>query len=142
LSLKFADLESVMTEHDLNAAAVDRFILEQIDSVPHLETLLLLWTNRPDPYTVEELANRLYVSSGVADRILQDLTRQGLIASLSRPPVQYRYEPDPEGRDRLIELVDLTYRRELVRISTMIHSKPSRAVHEFARAFRFTKERD
>jgi hypothetical protein len=36
--------------------------------------------------------------------------------------------------------VDATYRRELVRISSMIHSKPSPAVRQFARAFRLKKD--
>ena len=38
--------------------------------------------------------------------------------------------------------VDTTYRRELIRVSRLIHSKPSAAVREFARAFRLKKERD
>jgi hypothetical protein len=38
--------------------------------------------------------------------------------------------------------VDAAYRRDLVRISTMIHAKASSAVREFARAFRLKKERD
>jgi len=37
-------------------------------------------------------------------------------------------------------MVDETYRREVVRVSTLIHSKPSSPVRDFARAFRFTKE--
>jgi hypothetical protein len=38
--------------------------------------------------------------------------------------------------------VDTAYRREIVRISTMLHSKTSPSVREFARAFRFKKDRD
>jgi hypothetical protein len=36
---------------------------------------------------------------------------------------------------------EAVYRRQIVRISTLIHSKPSSAVRDFARAFRFTKEK-
>ena len=34
------------------------------------------------------------------------------------------------------------YRKELIRISRLIHSKPPAAVREFAKAFRFKKERE
>lgn len=45
----------------------------------------------------------------------------------------------PEQQDLLASL-DRIYRRELVRISNMIHSKASRGVRDFADAFRFKKE--
>jgi len=51
------------------------------------------------------------------------------------------YSYDPAFRhSNLMEEVDRTYRRELVRISRMIHSKASPAVREFARAFKFKKD--
>ena len=53
----------------------------------------------------------------------------------------YRSNSDQQGTDALIDSVDKTYRREIVRVSTLIHSKGSSAVRDFARAFRFTKER-
>jgi hypothetical protein len=34
------------------------------------------------------------------------------------------------------------YRREVVRVSNMIHAKPALALRDFAQAFRFTKEKD
>jgi hypothetical protein len=45
-----------------------------------------------------------------------------------------------EERNRLVQAPDGVYRQDLVRISTIIHSKTSPALHEFAEAFRF-KER-
>jgi hypothetical protein len=52
-----------------------------------------------------------------------------------------RYSFDPNFRQgSLMEELDRTYKRELVRISRMIHSKASPAVREFARAFKFTKD--
>ena len=55
---------------------------------------------------------------------------------------QYSYESGSAEKDRLMELVETAYRKELMRISRMIHSKAPAAVREFARAFRFTKDRD
>ena len=121
---------------------VDRFILDNIDSVPHLESLLLLWTGRSTRWTAAGLASRLYVPAEAAQKILQELAQRELIAAIPEIPAQYCYQSKSEQLDRMMEAVDSTYRRELVRISNLIHSKASRAVREFAKAFRFTKEQD
>jgi len=127
-----------MTEQNPSDTQAYEFILAEIESVPHLEALLLLWNSRPQPWTVENLSQRLYVPADVARMLVEDLARRRLVAQVAGPPVGYRYESE---RDQLIAAVDATYRREVVRISTMIHHKPSAALSEFAKAFRFTKER-
>jgi DNA-binding MarR family transcriptional regulator len=130
-----------MTESPIHEAEVYSFVLDQIETVPHLEALLLLWNSRPQPWTVENLAKRLYVSTDIVDVLLEDLVRRGLIVWVPGTPDGYRYESSTIAQDQLLSTLDLTYRRETVRISTMIHSKPSSSVREFARAFRFTRER-
>jgi predicted ArsR family transcriptional regulator len=122
--------------------AVDQFILDKIDSEPHLEALLLLWNSRPAEWSAEELAKRLYVDRSLARKLLEDLTREEIVVGVPGSIGQFRYETRSEGRDKLIELLDMTYRKQLVRISTIIHSKASSAVRDFARAFRFTKEKE
>jgi predicted ArsR family transcriptional regulator len=126
-----------MEEHDRSGDPVDQFLRETIDTVPHLEALLLLWNSRPKQWTTEDMAKRLFVSADAAKEILDDLVRQRLI--VADPDGAYRYEEARE-RDRLLQAVDMTYRRELIRVSRLIHSKPSAAVRAFARAFRFKKE--
>jgi len=118
------------------------FILENIDSVPHLEALVLLWNSRPVAWTCEELASRLYIPAENVGNLLADLVRLQLIARLPGPPLKYSYFPRSEQQNEMMRLVDIAYRRDLVRISTMIHSKTSPSVREFARAFRFKKDRD
>jgi len=130
----------VVTDNSQHDAEVRQFLLDQIDSVPHLEALLLLWNSRPKLWQADEMAGRLYVDREVALRLLQDLARQQLIDSDTSSPEGYCYRDDPADRSRLIRMVDETYRREVVRVSTLIHSKPSSPVRDFARAFRFTKE--
>ncbi len=120
---------------------VYQFIVDQIESVPHLEALLLLWNSRPQPWTVENLARRLYIPSSTVEELLHDLARRQLVGLEFGPPAGYCYSSGSKEQDQLIAAVDVLYRREVVRISTMIHSKPSLSVREFARAFRFTKER-
>lgn len=131
-----------MTEERQPDQAVYDFIANQIDSVPHLEALLLLWNSRPQPWTIDNLAERLYISSEGVKQLLEDLVRRRLVTSVVEPSNGYRYNAESAERDQLIANVDITYRREVVRIATMIHSKASAPVRDFANAFRFTKERE
>ncbi|HEX5234240.1 MAG TPA: hypothetical protein VFW25_02810 [Silvibacterium sp.] len=119
-----------------------RFILDNIDSVPQLEALMLLWNSRPVGWTLEELASRLYVPVQDIGNLLNDLSRRNLIARTEGAAPKYSYHPRSEEQNALMEQVDVVYRRDLVRVSTMIHSKASPAVREFSRAFLFKKERE
>ena len=118
-------------------AEIDRFILSEIDSVPHLEALLLLWNSRPKQWPVDELASFLYIPPDRTREILQDLQQRELVLMTFSGCF---YNPS-YARGNLMEELDRTYRRELVRVSNMIHSKASPAVREFARAFRFKKDK-
>ena len=129
-----------MGSREQTEARVDQFIFAEIDSVPHLEALLLIWNSRPQPWSAENLANRLYIPQEAVGRLLADLMNRGFISKVATQPEGYRYESSSLEQDGLMADVDAAYRREVVRISTMIHAKPSAAVREFARAFRLKKE--
>lgn len=129
-----------MADEDKNEAEVYQFITDEIESVPHLEALLLLWNTRPAGWAPQKLAERLYVGTSFATKLLQDLSRQGL--ATEKESSCYVYDSSSEERNRLIGMLDSRYRKEVVRISTLIHSKPPSALRDFARAFRFTKERE
>jgi hypothetical protein len=132
-----------MTEQNPKPAEdVYEYILENIDSVPHLEAIVLLWNSRPVAWSPEELASRLYVDSEKVRALLRDLMRLQLIAESPAPPSKFSYLSRSTEQDDMMRHLDAAYRRDLVRISTMIHSKASSAVREFARAFRLKKERD
>lgn len=118
------------------------FILDKVDTVPHLEALMLLWNSRPVGWTCEELGSRLYIPLGKVGDLLRDLARMQLIAESSTEPPRYSYVSKTPEQDELMRMVDTAYRQDLVRISTMIHAKASPAVREFARAFRFKKSDD
>jgi hypothetical protein len=118
------------------------FIFNNIDSVPHLEALLLVWTSRPKSWTAEEVSRRLYINRESAEVLLRALSVQGFLAAAADPVETFQYQPTSEEQDRTLELVHKAYRRETVAVSTMIHSKGSRAVRDFARAFRFTKDKE
>jgi hypothetical protein len=133
-----------LTEEHKNEreSEIIRFIADQIDSVPQLEALLLVWNTRPAIWTPEELGKRLYVSDELGHDLLQELVRKRLITSMQGAVEGYRYESASEEQDALIGRLDEMYRREVVRVSNMIHAKPASALRDFARAFRFTKEKE
>ena len=60
----------VMTEPIQDKSEVDQFILGHIESVSHLEALLLVWRSRPKMWTVDELALLLYVKPEVVHKTL------------------------------------------------------------------------
>ena len=125
-----------MTQDPSLSKAVDQFILAEIDSVPHLEALLLLWNSRPRKWSLQEVAKALYLLPDETRYILDDLKQRGLLKTEAE---SYLYD-EQYKREKLIEEVARTYRKELIRISRMIHSKASASVREFARAFKLKKD--
>jgi hypothetical protein len=121
---------------------VDRFILAQVDSVPHLEALLLLFKSRPRTWSIDEMANSLYVHDEVASKILEGLQQRNLIAARPDGAEACYFIPQNATISRLLEDVDAIYRKEVVRISSLIHSKGSAGLRDFARAFRIRKDKD
>jgi hypothetical protein len=115
---------------------VDQFILHEMDTVPHLEALLLLWNRRPQGWSLEDMAGALYVNLEATRAVMEDLERRGYATLTDGNCFQYR----SNDRDGLIKEVEKTYRREVVRISNMIHAKPAASLREFARAFRLKRD--
>jgi sugar-specific transcriptional regulator TrmB len=103
---------------------------------------MLLWNSRPVGWTRDEVASRLYVPKEKVGDLLRDLVRLQFITESQGSPPKYSYSMGSSEKDELMRQVDEAYRRDLVRISTMIHAKASSPVREFARAFRFKKEPD
>jgi hypothetical protein len=119
---------------------VARFIEDQIDSVPHMEALLLLWQSSPEAWGAEQLASRIYVSSDTAAQILRDLARRKLARVMSENPDRCAYDGAWDEGAGLMARVAEAYRRHLVLVAHKIHSKASGAVREFARAFEIKKD--
>ena len=121
--------------------AVERFLLDSIDTVPHLEALLLLFKSPTTAWTDVELAARIYVNEKQASGILEDLTRRSLIARIEQHPARYQYMPRSAEQSALLDQVAQSYRTQLVQLTRFIHSNASGSVRDFARAFRL-KDKD
>ena len=85
--------------------SVLRFILDHIDSVPHLETLLLLWENPARSWNAKEVASRVYVSADDARHVLAGLARRGFLSALPEPEPTFRYDPQWDTEGKLISAV-------------------------------------
>jgi hypothetical protein len=82
------------------------------------------------------------VRNEVASKILESLVQRSLIAASPHIPESFFYSQDEENRNQLLQDVDAVYRKEVVRISSMIHSKASAGLRDFARAFRIKKDKE
>jgi DNA-binding MarR family transcriptional regulator len=121
--------------------AVERFLLDSIDTVPHLEALLLLFQAPATSWTVVQLAARIYVNDKQAHSILEDLARRSLIVRIEQTPTAYQYVSRSPEQTALLEKVAQSYRTQLVQVTRFIHSNASGSVRDFARAFRL-KDKD
>lgn len=118
-------------------AEVRLFIDGRIESVPHLETLLILFETASS-WDAKRMSGRIYVGESATQAILQDLQRAGLAAS--EDGVQFSYDGRWDEGQSLMPRVVLTYQRNVARIANLIHGRPSSSVRAFARAFDFKKE--
>jgi hypothetical protein len=117
------------------------FLLYRIDSVPHLEALLLMWQSPQAGWTREEMAARLYVAPPAAAQLMEDLARHGLVTVGAESERVYRYAAGWDEEGLLMPKIAATYSRQLVRVAQFLHSKASPGVREFARAFQIKKDR-
>lgn len=118
--------------------AVRRFVLTSIPTVPHLETLLLLWREPQDAWSADRIAARLYVSTTSAAALASELRNAGLLEGDSS--LGYRLRSGVPELAALIEAVDTVYRKQLRAITALIHSGYDNKAARFAQAFSFRKK--
>ena len=120
---------------------VRRFLLTSIPTVPHLETLLLLWREPGAGWTVDAIARRLYVPVGAAESLADDLCQADLL-ECEGDPRTYRCRRDPPALLALFRELDQAYARSLREVTALIHSHVDRKASSFADAFSLRKEKD
>lgn len=120
---------------------IEQFILEKIDSVAEMEALLLLRSNAEALWSVGSLAKRLYIAEEQTAKILDHLCTEGLLTTSSNEHPLYHYQPKSPELQNSVDRVAESYKKHLVPISNLIHSKPRARVQEFADAFRLRKDK-
>jgi len=115
---------------------VREFIMRNIDSIAQLEALLLLREHPTGTWTVASVAKRLYTSEQDIAEVLQRLADDGFLAVQDGA---YRFSCKMPEQETAVHRMAETYRRQLIPVTNMIHSKPRR-IRQFADAFKFKKD--
>jgi hypothetical protein len=119
---------------------VRRFILTSIDSVPHLEAILLLRYDQEVDLDVKTMAQKLYISTKRSQEILDDLCASNFVKR--NTPSTYCFEPESlELRNTIDELADI-YAKHLIEVTTLIHSKTDKQAQQFGDAFKWQTDKE
>ncbi|HSH90555.1 MAG TPA: hypothetical protein VK996_11270 [Ramlibacter sp.] len=119
---------------------VRRFILTSIPSVPYVEALLLMRKSPGQPWTVQRLARELYSTERQAGELLQQLEEAGVASRSKSGPPELLYQPmTAELAAKLDALADC-YKKNLMAVTDLIHSRIDRRAQRFADAFRWRKD--
>jgi len=121
-------------------AYVRRFLEENIDTVPQLETLLMMYEKPDRDWLIADVASRNYITEPRATDTLNALQRRGLV-SVEESPRRFRFNPANDDVRGLVAELALCYQRKLSAVTELIHAKPSASIKEFARAFDLKKDR-
>jgi len=119
-------------------ADVRRFLLAVIESVPHLEALLLLRADTSASWSPETMAARLYVDEPSASRLLADLAERHLV--LRQADGRWCFDSRDAELVRIVDRLADVYARHVVEVAELIHSTSDRKAQRFADAFRWRKE--
>ena len=116
---------------------VRAFVTARVDSVPHLEALLLIWDTAPRAWSAGEIARRVYLPEDRSERLLQDLVANRWVKAADGG---YAFDAESPDAPMVAHLAE-HYRSNLILIAEMIHRKAPSAVLDFARAFELRKDR-
>jgi hypothetical protein len=97
-----------------------RFVLASFPTVPHVEILLLLWREPVLPWSVRDIARRVFVPELRAAEIAEELSRDGLLVG-SGDPRRYSCRREPAHVAALIDELERAYSRRVREIATLIH---------------------
>jgi hypothetical protein len=120
-------------------AELKHFVAQHIESLPQLETLLLMQHDPQRDWSCADLAQSLYISSDMCAGIVTDLERGGFVARVAGSD-RYRFACTNADSERLLTQLGAFYRERRVAVITQIYSNPVRKVQTFADAFRLRRE--
>lgn len=119
---------------------INRFIATSIDSVPHLEAILLLRYDPSAEWTSRMMAERLFLADKRAEEILLDLAAAGFCTITQEEPLTFRYSPISKKLRQMVDLLPAAYAQHMVEIHNLIHSKINKQAQQFGDAFKFKKD--
>jgi hypothetical protein len=114
---------------------IRELVVKSIDSVAQLEALLFLRAHPAAGFDVGALSRHLFAAEPAMEAALARLERDRFIKQENG---LFRYDAEPSLSEKIDRLA-ASYRRHLVPITHLIHSKPN-AARSFSDAFRFRRE--
>lgn len=119
---------------------IRRFI-HSIDSIPHLEAMLLLRSAPTQVWEKDILAQHLYLNVELANTVLNDLCSVGICESTPNSQDKFTYAKT-NGKNELITQLADYYSHNLIEVTHMIHAKTNagQRVQQFADAFKFNRD--
>lgn len=121
-------------------ADVHRFLSEYVQSIAQLELLLLFHRDPEKAWNVEESAKELYTSVTMTGQLLESLRAIGLISVTGDSQLLYRYAPKSAELQKLVDDIAQLYTERRMTIINTIYSGPLQKLHNFADAFRFSRQ--
>lgn len=123
-------------------AIVRRFLSVKIDSIPHLEALLLLRDESNSSWHAESVSKRLYIAPDAATNIMLDLAKMGLVIQAGHNPPQWQYHARSGSLDEAVHATAAFYSRNVRVVADLVHAKSKPVPQLFADAFRLRRNKD
>jgi DNA-binding transcriptional regulator PaaX len=117
-----------------------QFLFERVATYEELEILLLLRRKEGQAFSVAGVAKELGASNEDCRAALQNLERQGLLASAEEPP-RFRYAPSDSVLAQRVEELAAAYQDQRILVVQMMSGNAvarvrTAAIRTFADAFR------
>lgn len=116
---------------------IKSFLMESIDSVTHLEVLLMLYQNPEKNWDVESVRKEMRSSFSSASQQLASLTEKGLISFNGD---NYSYKPFSLELDNKVKKLHQLYHDMPVAVVTCIYERPAEKLKNFSDAFKIKKD--
>ncbi|MBI2224804.1 MAG: hypothetical protein HYU44_07580 [Betaproteobacteria bacterium] len=114
------------------------FIITRVDSIAHIEALMLLRHDPEISWDAASLAARLYISVDEAKRVLEELGARSLLMVDNGV---YRYGCASPELKVLVDRLARIYATQLIAVTNLVHAKASSRIKQFADAFRLRKDK-
>ena len=119
--------------------AVQRLILEKLDSISQLEMLLLLHRDPERGWTADQIGTELRIDPGWAAEQLAVLESRGLVAPLGEAS-SYHFRPGTPEAESAVKALATCYADRRVAIIALLYSRPIDRIRVLADAFRVRRE--
>ncbi len=117
---------------------VKELLMNHIDSVGHLEVLLVFFNNPEKIWTPQTLSNELRSHETSVAKHMAKLSTSGFIKSVSGD--QYQYGPESDELKVKVDRLHQAYKEMSVAVISFIYEKPTDKLKGFADAFKIKKD--